>query len=568
MRACTSSLTAASVLLALPLLASGCAQGDGSGIDTDDPGDPAGASTSAGDSEGESDAETDTDDVPPGEPSFDNPRAMGPIALRRLTQAELSSTLTRALQEDPEVLAELLDQLPADSATPFDNDVSTQTPSGPLVEGLLSLAETLAERLVADPDRLQALWGCSPSGPADVACLRQGADAVGQRLLRRPLTPGELDTYAAFIADAEEDGEFTVAVALVLQSLLLDAEFLYRVEVGEPVDEDLVRLTDHEYATRLALLLWGEGPDAALLERVEAGDLQTPTGTEALIDAMVADNRTLRQVQRLHAMWLGYDNMPVGGALGDALRTETDKLVERSLVERSWLSLFDAESTWLDATLAEHYGIPLPGGEAGWVDYPDVRRGGLLSHGTFLSLGKKFADTSPTERGKAVWTRLLCNDIPPPPPDVDSGLPPSGGPANACKEQRYDMREKTECASCHALLDGIGFGLENYGPAGEWRTHEPGRDDCFIAGEGELIGSDPFAGAAALGTLLVETGELEGCFMQNVYQFAVGRPVLGDDAPMITAMTQTFEDEDDFVALLRTFATSEAFRHRVLPNEN
>jgi hypothetical protein len=130
------------------------------------------------------------------------------------------------------------------------------------------------------------------------------------------------------------------------------------------------------------------------------------------------------------------------------------------------------------------------------------------------------------------------------------------------------MREKTECASCHALLDGIGFGLENYGPAGEWRTHEPGRDDCFIAGEGELIGSDPFAGAAALGTLLVETGELEGCFMQNVYQFAVGRPVLGDDAPMITAMTQTFEDEDDFVALLRTFATSEAFRHRVLPNEN
>ena len=555
-------------MLAVSLLTAGCTTpGGASGEDTDGDSGLTAPSSSAGSDE--SGGGSDTDDTPPpGEPSFDNPRAMGPIALRRLTQAELSGTLVRALNEDPAVLAELLDQLPADSATPFDNDVSTQTPSGPLVEGLLALAETLAERLASDPDRLQTLWGCTPSSPADEGCLRSGAASVGRQLLRRPLTGAELDTYAAFISEAEEDGDFTVAIALVLQSLLLDAEFLYRVEVGDETDGDLVRLTEYEYATRLALLLWGEGPDRDLLDRVEAGDLQTDAGVEAVVDAMVADGRTLRQVQRLHAMWLGYDNMPIGGALGDALRNETDTLIERGLVERSWLSLFDAESTWIDATLAEHYDIPLPGGEPGWVDYPDVRRGGLLSHGTFLSLGKKFADTSPTERGKAVWTRLLCKEIPPPPPDVDSGIPPSGGPADACKEQRYDMREKAECASCHAILDGIGFGLENYGPAGEWRIHEPGRDDCFISGEGELTGSDPFAGAGALGTLLVETGELEGCFMQNVYQFAVGRPVLEDDEPMVTAMTQTFEDEDDFVALLRAFATSEAFRHRVLPNEN
>ena len=329
-----------------------------------------------------------------------------------------------------------------------------------------------------------------------------------------------------------------------------------------------MRLRDHEVATRLAFLLWGQGPDDALLDRVAAGELSDATRLRDTVDGMIADVRTLRQVQRLHAMWLGYEDMPIGGALGDSLRAETDALIERGLVDRSWLSMFESDSTWLDATLAEHYGIPLPGGQAGWVDYPDLRRGGLMSHGTLLSLGNKFGDTSPTERGKAVWTRLLCQEIPPPPPDVDSGLPPSGGPASACKEQRYDMREKAECASCHAILDSIGFGLENYGPAGEWRVQEPDRPECSIRGEGELVGSEPFAGAAALGTLLVETGQLEGCFMQNVYQFAVGRSVSDEDAPMIAAMTETFEDHDDFVRLIRAFAISEGFRHRVLPTEN
>ncbi len=531
------------------------AETDGSSMDTEDP----------------SDDETggaDTDDDIPAAPSFDEPRAMGPVGLRRLTQSELHATLSLALDEDEATLRELIDRLPADSSTPFDNDVVTQTPSAPLVEGLLSIAETLSARLADDPDRMHAVWGCVPDGPSDEACLRSGVEKLGRRLLRRPLSADEVDAYASFIAAAEADDDFTVALALVLQSLLLDGEFLYRVEIGERVDEDLVRLRDDEVATRLAFLLWGQGPDDALLDRVAAGELSDATRLRDTVDSMIADVRTLRQVRRLHAMWLGYEDMPIGGPLGDSLRAETDALIERGLVERSWLSMFESESTWLDETLAEHYGIPLPGGQAGWVEYPDLRRGGLMSHGTVLSLGKKFGDTSPTERGKAVWTRLLCQEIPPPPPEVDSGIPPSGGPANACKEQRYDMREQAECASCHVILDSIGFGLENYGPAGEWRVKEPDRPDCNISGEGELVGGEPFAGAAALGTLLVETGQLEGCFMQNVYQFAVGRSVSDEDAPMITAMTETFEDRDDFVRLIRAFATSEGFRHRVLPTEN
>lgn len=569
MRDPTLSLAATTVLATLVCIGGGCGD-DPAGLsrmETDGAESSGPAETDSEDTDGPG-ADTETGGEGSGSAALDNPRGMGPIELRRLTRSEIHGTLRRALDEDADALAVLLEQLPADSATPFDNDVSTQTPSAPLIDGLLSMAEALSERLTADPARMQAVWGCTPTGPGDSTCLRDGATHLGRRLLRRPLDTAEVEAMGAFIAFAEAEDDFTVGVSLVLQSLLLDAEFLYRVEVGESVEEDLIRLSDHELAARLAFSLWGQGPDEALLDRVDAGGLADTAAVEETVQTMLADNRTLGQVQRLHALWLGYENLPIGGALGDSLRTETDKLIERALTERSWVSLFESESTWLDATLAEHYGIDLPGGEAGWVDYPDLRRGGLLSHGTFLSLGKKFSDTSPTERGKAVWTRLLCRDMPPPPPDVDSGVPPTGGPVDACKEQRYDMREKAECAACHEVLDSIGFGLENYGPAGEWRTREPDRDDCSISGEGALSGSDPFAGASALGSLLVETGDLEGCFMQNVYQFAVGRPVSDDDADLVSAMTDRFEDEDDFIALLYAFTTSEAFRHRVLPEEN
>lgn len=561
-------LAAAAVLAASASLIGGCGNDPNGGNEAMET-DAADADGSADSSDGDSDGATEgTGGTTPGGSALDDPRGMGAIELRRLTRAELHGTLRRALQEDADTLTALLERLPADSATPFDNDVSTQTPSAPLIDGLLSVAESLSESLTDDPARMQAVWGCIPEAPNDGTCLREGAAQLGRRLLRRPLTPPELDDYEAFLPFAQAEGDFAVAVALVLQSLLLDAEFLYRVEVGEPIEEGLVRLSDHELAARLAFSLWGEGPDDALLDRVESGGLDAAPGLEETVQSMLADPRTLGQVQRLHALWLGYENLPIGGPLGDSLRTETDKLIERALTERTWVSVFESESTWLDANLAEHYGIELPNGEAGWVDYPDLRRGGLLSHGTFLALGKKFSDTSPTERGKAVWTRLLCRDMPPPPPDVDSGVPPTGGPIDACKQERYDMRDKTECAACHEILDSIGFGLENYGPAGEWRVREPGRDDCGIAGEGSLSGSEPFAGAAALGSLLVETGDLEGCFMQNVYQFAVGRPVTEDDAAVVAAMADRFEDQDDFIELLRAFTTSEAFRHRVLPEEN
>jgi hypothetical protein len=548
-------------LSAVALALAGCQGRGGAGDGTAGPGGTdTGAATDGAGSESESDTE-------PHEPEggYADPRAMGPTGLRRQTHAELRNTLELVLGVDASEVDDLLALLPADSSTPFDNDYGTQEPSQPLIEGMLSLAEKLAKLLAEDPARRDALMGCTPSSASDEACLRQGIERLGRLVLRRPLATEEIDGYAGFIAVAEEEGDFGIAVELVLASLLLDGEFLYRIEVGEPVDGDaLVRLTDFELASRLSFLLWGSAPNDELLDVAADGALQSSDDVYDTAVWMLEDPRATAQIQRLHAMWLGYHQLVLEPTLAASLRNETDALVQRYVERGRWLGMFTSRESFLDDTLAQHYDIALPGGEAGWVEYPDVRRGGILSHGSFLAIGKKFADTSPVERGKAVWTRLLCNELAPPPPDVDTGLPPSGASPDACKTERYDMASRTECASCHAILDPIGFGLENYGPAGEWRTVEPDNAECSIEGRGELVGADDFAGPGALGELLVESGQLEGCFMQNFYRFVVGRAPTEDDDVMLDAIVETFENEDDFAALLLTFAASEGFRHRLI----
>lgn len=545
--------------LGVPLtLPAACGSG-GSG------GEPASEDTEGGSGSAD-DGGSDDDGASPLDPqtAFSEADALGPTGLRRLTVHELAQTLKLVAHLHDAEAAELVSVLPADGATPFDNEYALQEPSGPLVEGMLSIAERTAELVLTDPDRRAAVLGCTPSGPGDEACLRDFAARLGRLVLRRPLETEELDAYAAFIAEAEAESDFDVAAAMVIEALLLDARFLYRVEIGEPVpgDPELVRLDDFELASRLSFLLWGSGPDDELLDRARAGGLTSRTDVYDAVLALVNDQRGLDQLQRMHAMWLGYENLAGDPQLGASLRRETDELVERALVQRDWLSIFTATDTWLDATLSEHYGIPLPNGEPGFVEYPDIRRRGILSHGSFLSIGAKFGDTSPTERGKAIWTRLLCNEMPPPPPDVDTGLPPSGGPADACKTDRYDMRDKPECSSCHAILDSIGFGLENYGPLGEWRTGEPDRPECGISGEGELAGVGEFAGAGALGELLQQTGQLEGCYTRTFYRFAIGREPDDRDQTMVDALTEVFEADDDVVGMLLQFAASEGFRHR------
>jgi hypothetical protein len=214
--------------------------------------------------------------------------------------------------------------------------------------------------------------------------------------------------------------------------------------------------------------------------------------------------------------------------------------------------------------LAAHYGLPVPGGEEPrWIDYGADERRGLLSHGAFLSVAASIADTSPTKRGKLVRRRLMCQDVPPPPPDVNVDEAPQS-PDSPCKWDAYAVHRETggACTNCHALMDPIGFGLEAYDRAGAFREHEADLPECAITGDGDLDGV-AFHGPAQLAERLIESGTLDACAVTHVIRFAIGRELDDDDFTMQQALVETFRaDDHHFDALVLELVGAEAFGYR------
>lgn len=488
---------------------------------------------------------------------------VGESGLRRLTAAEYAATVQDLLGVT--VDAALL--LPEDWRQPFDNDYTTQVASQALIEGAELLAADVADLALATAASRDAVVGCTPAGTADVECLRSFLATFGRRALRRPLTADELDRYAGLIAEAEASDDFYAAVNVALRMFLQHPELLYRVELGTPVPDapGVFRLGDHELATRLSYFLWGSTPSDALLDLADAGQLRTPEEIAAAARDMLDDPRARTRVGRFHALWLGYEQLPHAPELADAMRAETQALIDKVVFEDQlpWQDLLRADQTFVTASLAEHYGLPAPTGDAGWVGYGQSGRQGLLSHGTFLSAMAKVDDSSPTKRGILVRTRLLCQDIPPPPPNVnvDNAEPPEG----VCKEEFYrESHAQGNCAGCHSLMDPIGLGLENYDHRGAFRTVENDDPSCEISGDGSIDGT-PFSGPAELSDVLLDTAGLGACVTRQLYRFAMGRSELGElDEGFVTLVSDEVGVGDDFDldALLVRFVSDEAFALR------
>ncbi len=543
------------------LAVSGCYVGveaDADNASTAD-GEPS-SGASAGDG-GDSD-DGDTGGAPSEPIPLDVLERIGDAGLRRLTATEYAATVHALLGVD--VDAALL--LPEDWRQPFDNDYTTQNPSQALIDGAELLAADVAE-LALVPELRDTTVGCTPAGPTDAACFEDFLARFGRRALRRPLSADDLARYGSLLSESEETGDFYDAINIAIRALLQHPEFLYRVELGTPVENDpsVFRLNDYEVATRLSFLLWGATPDDALLDRAEAGALQNAADVRAAAEDMLLDPRARARVGRFHALWLGYESLPHAPSLTAAMQAETQALIDRVIFDDAmpWQDLLRSDDTYVDAVLAEHYGLPAPAAP-GWVDYGDTDRRGLLSHGSFLSAMSKIDDSSPTKRGILVRTRLMCQVIPPPPPtvDVDMTEPAEG----TCKEDFYRQQHLASegCVGCHALMDPIGLGLENYDHTGAFRTVEKDDPSCVISGEGELDGT-PFTGPKELSTLVVESGALNRCVAEQLYRFAMGRSELADvDEAFVDFVVDANgrEGDFDFAELMLTFVSDEAFRFR------
>ncbi len=497
---------------------------------------------------------------------------VGFMGMRRLSRFEYDLTVRDLLGDDTRPASQ---RLPEDVVDPFDNDYTTQLVSSVLIEGLESLAIDVSTRLLADPPRRDVVVGCTPSGATDTSCMQHFVETFGRRALRRPLTTQEitelLELAQAFVA---RKADFYQGVDVVLRTLLQHPQFIYRIEIGMSTDEPgLYRLDDFEVATRLSYLLWGSTPDDQLLDLAEQHGLGVPEDVRSAAERLLEDPRARDRVDRFHALWLGYYTLPHAPELTTAMREESRALVEKLVFDdrSSWMGLFTAKGTFINDFLAEHYGLPQPGtNDFVWVDYGDSGRQGILSQGSFLALGSKFGDTSPTLRGIGIRTRLLCQPIPPPPPDVNVDEPPQS-PASSCKWDRYAAhRDKGgSCHSCHSLTDPVGFGLEHYDAEGRYRVYEPDNPltpedetTCEIRADGVIDGST-FRGPAELADFLVAGQQLDDCVVAQVYRFAMGHHEQEHDIRYLEDLALSFRDtEHRFDRLMLDLAGDEAFLYR------
>ncbi|MFN7135797.1 MAG: DUF1592 domain-containing protein, partial [Myxococcales bacterium] len=327
---------------------------------------------------------------------------------------------------------------------------------------------------MATEDKRKALVPCVPAGADDAACMRAFVEQFGRRALRRTLTSAEIDAFASLQTFGVEAGNFYKGVELAIAAMLQHPSFLYLVELGRPVEgkPDTFRLQPFEVAARLSYFLWGTTPDDTLLDAAQHGGLDTAEQVRAHAERMLQDPRAEKRIERFHALWLGYHQLPHAPELVDAMQAETNALVRKAVQPGAdYFELFKAEETYVTDALAQHYGLSKPPGPAAWIGYGATKRKGILSHGAVLSAFAKKGDTSPTQRGLFIRERLLCQKIPPPPPEVNADDTPESelGP---CKEQRYSAHASVgSCKACHAMMDPIGFGLENYDKAGRFRTH-------------------------------------------------------------------------------------------------
>jgi len=417
-----------------------------------------------------------------------------------------------------------------------------------------------------------------PTTTADEeACALQILSRLTRRAYRRPITEADLAAPLRYFREGRANGGFELGIELALSSILVNPQFLFRVERDPPGvgPGAAYGISDVELASRLSFFLWSSIPDDELLDLAEQGRLSQPDVLEGQTRRMLADSKSSSLVGNFAAQWLHLRNLDsvtpdmrlfpdFDDNLRQAMRQETELLVERMIREdRSVVDLLNNEDTFLNERLAKHYGVPHVFGSRfrPVALEPGQRRGGLLRHGSMLTVTSYATRTSPVLRGKWVLENLVGSPPPPPPPTVPA-LEDNTVAANlSVRERLAAHRANAACAQCHARIDPIGFALENFDAVGHWRDLEAGRP---VDAAGEMAGYASFVGVAGLEAALRERPEI---FVQTLTEklltFALGRGIESSDAPAVRRiLRESRPDKYRFSSLVLGIVRSTPFRMR------
>jgi Protein of unknown function (DUF1592)/Protein of unknown function (DUF1588)/Protein of unknown function (DUF1585)/Protein of unknown function (DUF1595)/Protein of unknown function (DUF1587)/Phosphoribosyl transferase domain/Planctomycete cytochrome C len=500
----------------------------------------------------------------------------GPAVLRRLTNVEYNNTIRDIFGVTLRVgVSQPAEGFPADQVQfGFDNVALSQSLSVSHLEKYRAAASNVLEWVFADAKARQRILFCEPAKPGEEQqCAAKIIGQFGRRVFRRPLTAAESERFLRLVEDVLKNKEpFAKSIQVALQSMLISPHFLFRME--EAVHPD----SEYALAARLSYLLWRSTPDDALLDAAEQGKLRQQLDEQ--VTRLLKDPRSgafaggiERGLDGFFPQWLGLRNFKAetpdkvlfrgfGYPLYLAMLKETDMYCSTIVREdRSVLEFLDSDYTFLNEGLAKFYGIAgVKGDQFRRVILAGSARGGIITHGSILTLTSSPDRTSPVKRGAWILETLLGTPPPPPPPDVvQVTFNTKPDAAASLREQLKRHRVDPNCAACHERIDPLGFALENFNAVGAWREFE---GKFKIDAKTSLPTGREIDGAAGLrAELKTRSSDFCRCLAEKLFIYALGRGSLPADRPHIHRVADALAaNEYRFSILLREVIRSDLFQ--------
>jgi len=440
----------------------------------------------------------------------------------------------------------------------------------------------------ADTASRRKVFVCRPQTAAEEQpCARSIAASLVKHAFRRPATPADIDALMHFYSEGRADnGTFDDGIEAVIERVLADPEFVYRLEPeppGLPAGQSY-RISDLALASRLSFFLWSSVPDDELLEVAAQGKLHEPAVLEKQVRRMLADPKSEALIANFTGQWLSVRSLKTSEPVvnlfpdfDDNLREAFEREVQLFFgsiahEDRSVLDLLNADYTFVNERLAKHYGIPnVYGPQFRRVILPadlDMRRG-LLGKGALMTVTSNAARTSPVTRGKWFLQTFMGVSPPDPPPNVPAI---KERPADVTGNAKVPtMRETMElhhtnpvCASCHSLFEPMGLALENFDAVGAWRTHD---GESPIDASGVLVDGTKVDGVSGLRDwLMSRSDQFVRVVTEKLLTYALGRGVEYQDMPLVRSIVHQAAAKDyRFTSILLGVVNSPAFQMNTKP---
>jgi hypothetical protein len=422
----------------------------------------------------------------------------------------------------------------------------------------------------------RAIFRCRPTGAADeTACARTILSALARRAYRRPVTEADLQPLLTMYRTGHTGAGFEQGIQLAVQGILTSPNFLFRAE-EDPAAVAVGaahRVSDLELASRLSFFLWSSIPDEPLLDLAARGLLKQPAVVEREVRRMLKDPRARALVSNFGGQWLHLRNLAAfvpdrsdfpefDDLLRQAMRRETEMFLESVMLgDGSALDLLRADYTFVNERLARHYGIPgVYGSDMRRVAITNPARYGLLGQASVLAVTSYPNRTSPVVRGKWILENILGSPPPPPPPNVPP-LPDTQKP-KTMRERLASHRASPACASCHRVMDPIGFALENFDAVGAWRVRD---GENLIDPSDTLADGTAVNGPVALRQAILRNPEIfVTTLTEKLMTYGLGRGLSYHDMPAVRKVVRdAAASEYRMSALVLGIVKSVPFQMRV-----